>query len=249
MPRKFVQVLAILLLINFSVNGQFKKGMRMAGATVATAFFNSGTTDVTYPPPTQGYTARTSSFGLNISPQFGWFISENTVIGVSLLINPSSNKASFEFNGTTYQEDKATTFNAGLGGFARNYFGSSSGFKPFGQFSFNVGISNQKTDGFFYGSTPGVYKQIYDGKSTGGFFANTTLTLGLTKMLNPNTGLDIYAGYTYSYNKNTVKTTFQTDTGNDGSIDFTEIREPTSKFSNHGFMIGVGFQVFLEPRK
>lgn len=249
MQRKLVLFLACLLLINLSVNGQFKKGMRMAGASVASVFFNSGSADVTYPGTTQGYTANTNSFGVNISPQIGWFISDNTAIGASILINPSSNKVSYEVGGTTYQEDRSSNFNVGLGGFARNYFGSSTGFRPFGQFSFNVGINTQNTEGFFYGNTPGVYKMTYDGKSSGGFFANTTLTLGLTKMLNPHTGLDIYAGYNFSYNKNTVKTTIQTDTGNDGSIDITEIKEPTTKYSNHGFMIGVGFQVFLDPRK
>jgi hypothetical protein len=249
MQGKSLLFLSVVLIINMSVCGQFKEGMRMTGSSVANVFFNSGSTDVTVPAPTQGYTSKTTSFGLNISPQFGWFISDNTVIGASLVINPYSSKVSYEFGGTTYQEDEANSFNIGLGGFARNYFGSSSKMLPFGQFGANAGISSQNTEGFFFGgSGPSAYKRTYDGKSSGGFFANLSLSFGITKLLNPHTGLDIYAGYNYSYNKNTVKTTFQTDTGNDGSIDFTSVSEPTSKFTNHGFMLGIGFQIFLDAK-
>ena len=75
------------------------------------------------------------------------------------------------------------------------------------------------------------------------------LLLGFTKLLNTNTGLDIYGGYNYSYNKNTNKTITNIDSGNNGSIDLIEVREPTTKFTNHGFVLGVGFQIFLTGKK
>ncbi len=67
-------------------------------------------------------------------------------------------------------------------------------------------------------------------------------------MLNVHTGLDLFAGYTFSYDKNTFKTTTQVDLGNNGTIDQTTISDPTQKFTNHGFVIGLGFQIFLEKK-
>ena len=180
----------------------------------------------------------------------GWFISDKTAAGVSLSVNPLNTKTTYEANGNTFQQDKSNTFNIGIGGFARNYFNASSSFMPFGQFSTNLGISSAKTSGFFYGgSGPTAYKTTYDGKSSGGFFANISLSLGMTKLLSPHTGLDIFAGYTFSYNKTTFKTTTQRDDGNNGSIDLTTVSEPTTKFTNHGVMLGVGFQIFLDQGK
>lgn len=68
-------------------------------------------------------------------------------------------------------------------------------------------------------------------------------------MLGENAGLDLFAGYTYSYNKNTFKTVTTVDYGLDGVIEFTEEKEPTTKFTNHGFFAGVGIQVFLRKKK
>ena len=249
MNKKILVLLIPLLFTHLFMYAQFKKGMRMAGATIGSLFFNSGTSEVSYPSPATGYTSRITSYGVNLTPSLGWFITDNTAVGISLLINPSSNKATYESGGTTYQEDKVNTFNIGLGGFLRSYLGTSS-FMPFVQGSLNIGISSQNSSGFFYGgSGPGVYKLTYDGKSSGGVFTNGTLALGLTKLLNPHTGLDIYAGYTYSYSQNDMKTTTNRDDGIDGSIDLVSVSEPSTKFTNHGFMIGIGFQVFLEPRK
>jgi hypothetical protein len=236
--------LAPAILVTLFVSAQFRKGTRRAGASIGSIFFNSGTSDVSFPAPTQGYISKNTSFGISISPSMGWFISDNTAVGASLNINPVSNKTRFENGGNTFQKDELNSYNFGIGGFARNYFSSSSSFIPFGQFGLNMGISTQKTNGFFIANS-NAYKTTYDGKSSGGFFANAALSLGVTKLLNPHTGLDIYAGYSFSYTKTTYKTTTLRDDGNNGSIDLTSISEPTSKFTNHGFMIGIGFQVFL----
>lgn len=222
----------------------------MAGASIGNAFFNSGSSDVSYPGITQGFTAKTTNLGLNFSPSMGWFISDRTALGVLLTINPSHSKTTYEQSGTTYQRDEISTFHIGIGGFARNYFSSASSFMPFGQFSLNLGISSQNTEGVFYGgSGSGIYKISYEGKSSGGFFANASLAAGFTKLLSPHTGLDIFAGYTFSYNKNTFKETTNRDDGINGSIDQVDISQPTTQTTTHGFILGAGFQVFLEPRK
>jgi outer membrane protein W len=232
------------VLITVAVSAQFKKGTRMVGATIGNIFVNSGNSDVSYPNATQGYTSNSTSFGLSLNPSIGWFINERTVIGATLAVNPTKNKTTFENGGNTFQKDESTAFNIGIGAFARNYFSTSSSFMPFGQAGFNVGISTQKTNGFFIAAS-NAYKSTYDGKSSGGSFANAALSIGMTKLLNPHIGLDIYAGYNFSYTKNKYKTTTLRDDLNNGSIDLTSISEPESEFTNHGFMVGVGLQIFL----
>ena len=117
---------------------------------------------------------------------------------------------------------------------------------PFGQFGFNAGINSSTVDGFKYYDASPDYKISYDGKSSGGFFANATLQFGLTKMVGEYTGLDIYLGYNYSYNKNTFKTTTIRDNAPYDNVPETRSEnEPTTKFTNHGIIVGVGFQVFL----
>lgn len=239
----------ILMLAGIGAHAQFKKGDKMVGTSVASIIFNSGGSDVSF-PQVRGYSTKTNSFGLRIEPAFGWFISDKTVIGASLNINPSSQKVSYEDLGKTFQKDQSTNFNIGIGGFLRNYFGSTSSFMPFGQFGFNAGINSSTTEGFKYYTAVPNYKLSYDGKSSGGFFANATLQLGLTKMVGPYTGFDIYLGYNYSYNKNTFKTTtLRDDAPYDGNPETRSENDATTKFTNHGILFGVGFQVFLKGKK
>jgi len=240
----------VLMMAATMGNAQFKRGDRMVGTSIGSLVFNSGGSDVSF-PQFPGYSSHTSNYGLRIEPAFGWFISEKTVIGASLNINPSGQKVRYEGLGTTFQEDKTTNFNIGIGGFLRNYFGNNtSSFMPFGQFGFNFGLNSGTSEGFKYYDASPDYRVSYDGKSSGGFFANAILQLGLTKMVGESVGLDIYLGYNYSYNKNTFKTTTITDNAPyDGVPESTGTNEPTTKFTNHGVIVGVGFQVFLRGKK
>ncbi|HWR33085.1 MAG TPA: hypothetical protein VN451_06150 [Chitinophagaceae bacterium] len=240
--------ISLLLIFSLVAGAQFKKGNMMAGANVGSVLFNSGSSDITV-AQIGGNTSKITSYNVNLGPSLGWFISDKTAVGASLNINPSGNKTTYEQSGSTYQSDKITNFNIGIGGFVRHYFGHSGSMIPFGQFGINAGISSFKTEGFFYGgSSPSAYKTSYDGSANGGFFANSTFQLGMTKMVGDFTGLDFYIGYNFSYNKNTFKKTTLRDDGNDGSIDSRGENETTSKFTNHGFLLGVGFQVFLKGK-
>lgn len=228
---------------------QFKKGDKILGASVGSIFFNTGTSDqvVTSIGST---TAKITGFGISISPSSGWFISDNTAIGVLVNISPSGQKTTYEQNGSTFQKDKLNNFSIGTGGFIRSYFSHSGSFLPFGQAGINGGINSLKTDGFFYGgSGTSVYKQTYTGNSSGGFFANASFNIGVTKMLGESTGLDLYIGYTFSYTKNTFNKTTLIDRMIDGTIDETLKNETTTKFTNHGFTLGAAFQIFLKKRK
>ena len=185
-----------------------------------------------------------------LHPSMGWFISDNTAVGALFNLSYNHRKLFNESNGITFNRDIQKTFSMGFGGFARNYFSSSGSMMPFGQFSFNFGMGSSSNEGFRYvNSTSPVYKDTYDGKSSGDFYVNADLSLGATKMLNANVGLDFYAAYNYSYHKNTFKTTTKRDLDNNGSIDQTLVSEPTLKYTGHGALVGVGLQVFLEKRK
>jgi len=244
-------LLTLVLLLSCAISqAQFAKGDRMVGASVASIFYNSGTADITVASIGSNKSVNTS-YGINIMPSLGWFISGKTVVGATLNINPNGQKVSYEQNGSTYQSDKSNGFNIGAGGFVRNYFSGKSSLLPFGQISINGGFSSLKTEGFFYGggAGPGGYKLTYTGDSNGGSFINAAFSLGATKMMGENAGLDFYIGYNYSHNNNVFKKTTLRDDGNDGSIDERGENETTTKFTNHGFSLGVGFQVFLRGKK
>jgi hypothetical protein len=242
-------VLIPLLFLCVAGNAQFQKGTRMAGATVASLFFNSGNSDISV--TSIGSTkSKITSYGVSINPSLGWFVSDRTVVGATLNINPGGQKTTYEENGSTYQSDKTNTFNFGIGGFARNYFSVNKPLLPFAQASLNGGISSLKTEGFFYGGAgSSAYKDSYSGNSSGGSFFNASFTGGFTKMIGTNAGLDFYIGYNFSYNKHTFKRTTQRDEGIDGTIEIRTENETTTKFTNHGFLLGVGFQVFIHPKK
>lgn len=241
--------MALALGSGITANAQFSKGDRMAGASLGSAIYNSGSSDIEVDQIGTNKSV-SNSHNLSISPSLGWFLSEKTAVGASLNLNPYGSKVSYEQNGTTYQSDKSNSFNIGLGAFVRHYLGNSGKFLPFGQFGFNLGISSLKTEGFFYGgSGASAYKISYDGDGSGGFFANASLQGGFTKMVGDNAGLDFFLGYTYGYNKNVFDKTTTRDNGNDGSIDETLKNKTTTKFTNHGFFLGVGFQVFLRKKK
>ena len=244
--KVFFAVMA--LLAGTVTNAQFKKGDKMTGASVGSIVYNTGTADITV-ASIGSNTSLIKNYSVSIMPSMGWFLSANTAVGFTANLNPNGQKTTYEQNGTTFQSDKSNGFNIGVGGFVRNYFKSSGNWLPYGQAGINAGISNLKTEGFFYGgSGASVYKQTYTGNSSGGFFANAALNLGLTKMVGETTGLDLYVGYNYSYNKNTFKRITLRDDGNNGSIDSRAENETTTSYTNHGFIIGLGFQVFLRKK-
>lgn len=246
MYRKSIGFLLFFAAFVTVCNAQFSKGMRMTGGTLGSGFFNSGKYDYSFPAPTAGYTSDANSFGISLSPNLGWFISDNTVVGARLSIGYNYEKNIDAFNNVTFRKKTDTKLQIGLGGFARNYFKSSGSFLPFGEVHLDAGIGSSTTEGFTYTTT---YKDSYDGKSSGDFYGDAGLSFGATKMLNPHTGLDFFAGYTFFYNKTKFKTTTQRDVDINGSIDETRIDNPTTKLTNHGFTFGIGFQVFLGKRK
>lgn len=249
MIRNSLIITVLMLAATGTARGQFVKGDRMAGTTVGSLLYNSGTADISV-ASIGSNTSKITNYNLTVSPSLGWFVSGNTVVGATLNLNPYGNKTTYEQSGSTYQSDKNTGFTIGLGGFARSYFASNNKLLPFGQITLNGGFSSLKTEGFFYGGAGALaYKTSYTGQSTGGSFVNAALSGGFTKMLGENAGLDLYLGYNFSYNKNVFKKTTLRDDGNNGSVDTRSENETSTRFTNHGFMAGVGFQFFLRKKK
>jgi hypothetical protein len=250
MRLKYTLLMALLVVSIPKLNAQFTKGDKIVGTSLASVFYNTGTADQTV-TSIGSVISKISGFGISLSPSLGWFISEKAAVGATLNINPTGEKTTYEGNnGSTFQKDKSNTSNIGIGVFVRNYWGNSGSLLPFGQFIINGGISNLKKEGFLYiGSSPTVNKETYTTKSSGGTFFNAGVNTGFTKMIGENAGLDFFIGYTFSKTKNTIKKINLIDENNDGSINITEENETTTRVTNHGFQLGIGFQIFLKAKK
>lgn len=241
MKRIITAFLMFVLTFTGIAKAQFDKGTRMVGASIGSAFFNSGKSEYTVTSSTPGYTSNTNAIGISLSPSMGWFINSNLVVGGRILFGYDYEKIIDDQNNVTFRKNEDKQFNVSLGAFARRYFGTT-GFIPFGQINIDAGTGNSKKDGFFYASN---YKETYTGKSSGDFLADVGLSLGVTKMLNKNVGLDIFAGYLFSYKKSNFKTTTSKDIDYNGSIDEEGVSNLTEKTTTNGVHVGVGLQVFL----
>lgn len=239
-------LLSCFILIGFCAKAQFSKGTKMIGASILTGSLNTGTAVYTFPNNVSGYDMNQNRFNLAITPSAGIFLTSKTVLGGSLLLDIASQKQWYESpsNGNTYKQDKSRTISYGAGVFLRQYFGTAGNLLPFGQAFINGGSSSVRTSGYFLPSVNS--SQTYEGESSGSFFYNTGINLGLTKLLTPAVGIDAFVGYGYSYNKMTMQTIAFNTNPPQGT---TESRyEPTQKFTGHGLSLGLGIQVFL-PRK
>lgn len=239
-------LLLFFLLVITPAFSQFQKGMRVPGLTVGSAFFNSGSVEYTSPPPTDGYKSNTNSLGFDLLPSLGWFISDRTVIGGRVLLGYRYDKYLDESNNVSFRKKEERNFSAGVGVFLRNYFNTTGRFIPFTQVNIDGGIGNTTTEGYNYTQT---YREAFNGKSSGDFFARAGLMVGVTRMIGKHTGIDLSAGYMYSYDKDEFRIDSERDIDFDGTIDETGISSLTSKSRNHGFTLSAGIQVFLPKRE
>jgi hypothetical protein len=248
MLRKIICLLLLITSFTLASRAQFSKGMRMAGAVFGSAFFNSGKYEYTVPSPTTGSKVHTNTFGVSVSPNYGWFISDKTVVGFQFSAGYKYDKLlEADENDVTFHKNISKNYSVSLGGFARNYFSATGSFLPFAQASVAAGIGSSDHSGFEYNSSP-LYKDEFKGQGSGDFLLSGGISIGATKMINPHIGLDIVAGYNYTYNKSKYKTTTLRDAGLDGTIDETATGEVDTKFTNHGLTLGVGLQIFLDKK-
>jgi hypothetical protein len=245
-PKLFAVLLLIFTCMN--ADAQFQKGMYMVGASIGTGVFSSGATDYSGPGQISS-TVRNTNVNVQLSPSIGKFVSNQAAVGASLLLNLSNQTFKRSVAGTTDKKDHSNNVDFGIGGFMRYYFTGMKTVKPFTHIYVNGGSGTTKTDGLLYvNGFSGTDRISYEGRSSGRFFYNAGINLGITKMLNPNTGLDLYAGYGLSHTQFTIKTTQTYDYGNPSFPDTQAEFESSQKFTGHALNIGIGFQVFLNRK-
>jgi hypothetical protein len=247
MLRK-LSVVVIGLLITAAINAQFRRGDKMVGASIGTVFFNHSNTDLS----TSLLVSSTSNdnYGINFNPSLGWFVSDNIAIGIMPTVGYSKQKILGKTpTGNTFIKDESNRFNVGIGGFARYYLpGENTKARFFGQYDLSVSLGGSKRDGFEY-ERNGIYVDRYDYKSSGDFFANTGISLGVSKFLSNKTALDIYFGYKLSYIKSNTTGNFSRDYTNPATADETERPDYVQKLTGHNLTLGVGFQIFLDKKR
>ncbi|MCR6721846.1 MAG: outer membrane beta-barrel protein [Chitinophagaceae bacterium] len=221
---------------------QFSKGTWVPGINAAGLFFDAGTTTYTAPPPTEGYESKTNSLGFQLTPSLGYFVSSKTMIGARLIAGYQYDKYLDVSNNTTFRKKEDRVGRYGLGIFARHYFAESGTFLPYGQLNLDAGTGNTKTEGFNYTS---VYRESYEGKSSGNFFSGLGLQIGVTRMLSDHVGLDISAGYSFTSEKTKTVTDTYRDVDMNGTIDEQLNSNITANTKKHGFLLSVGLSVFL----
>lgn len=241
-------LLITLLVIGITGNAQLKKGNKLVGFSVGSAFFNNTSNERSNNLTSS--VIETDNFGISINPSMGWFVSDDVIIGFSPSVSFDKQKQVGKgTNGNTFLIDELSSYSVSLGGFARYYFrGQNSMLRFFGQYNLSLGISGGKNDGFEYESL-GIYVDRYDTKFSGGFAANTGINLGASKFLNEHTSVDFYIGYTFSYSKNNPKGTSLRDYSDPSSPDQTQNINFDQKITHNAVMLGVGLQVFLGKKK
>ncbi|MFA8298615.1 MAG: outer membrane protein [Hyphomicrobiales bacterium] len=160
-----------LLLLVLNCNAQTEKGKFYLGANSdINAFY-------------QDYSSKrynSTTYGLNLNPEVGYFVSDNLVVGAK--INLAYNKIKYSGN---FSEEIDNSF-YGIGLFTKHYL-STKALKPF----VKAGI------GYMYNN----YTEVLPNKATTNQSSNTIygdLDLGLAYYISKNISLDFSIGYRYN---------------------------------------------------
>jgi hypothetical protein len=94
-----------------------------------------------------------------------------------------------------------------------------------------------------------VYVDRYSYKSSGDLFANAGLSAGISRFVSARTAIDFYVGYKFAYTSSHTTGTFSRDYSDPTTGDLSLKPDYDEKFTNHGVMLGIGFQVFIEKKK
>ncbi len=217
--------------------GQFTKGTRIAGISIGSVGFNANNTS--FDQESVGTSGSTTNFlNLSVTPSMGWFLNEKIVLGANLNINFQNRT----YKSGSFADSKNNDFTIGLGGYGRYYFGAS-GLMPYGQVSLGGAFGSGKGSG---NSKNATYSDKWTEDKKGIFNLSAGASLGITKMITKNVGLDFGLGYLFtnsSYNYSSVTNRQYTAS--------SERLETKGKYSNsaHGVSIAAGMLIFLDPKK
>lgn len=233
------KLLFILLAFMCSTSyGQFTKGTRTVGLSLTS--FNFSSLNSTYDVSQIGSSTTTNNnLNISITPSMGWFISEKVLVGGNLNFNIGNTKYTAGNNVTR----KGNSYGVGFGGFGRYYLGSTN-FMPYAQASLGAGIGSGKNT---WDEVYTNYTEKGEGNQKSIINVSAGIGLGLTKMINKNTGFDINLGYQFT------NTTFNYSSVS--NVQFTtppssEVRKSEYKYTgvNNGVSFSIGFLVFLDPK-
>ncbi len=219
----------------------------MTGTSLGTAAFGTGTTDISY-PNVGGFKTDSRNFNLSLTPSYGVFFNNRTVAGITFLLNTSYQKLDQKtLRDTIYSSSRSNNTDIGLGLFLRHYLSTTGSLLPFLQFYVNGGTGFGKTSGFAFGTDViGDYREDNKGETTKRFFINTGLNAGISRMITPAIGFEVFAGYALSQTKFTSENISIRKYNAAGQTVFTS--EPTQRFKGHGINLGLGFQLFISRK-
>jgi hypothetical protein len=248
-PMCFKPTLLLVSLITFafSASSQTRKGNKMVGFSLVSAFFNNGTTDRSN--DISSSTIENDNFGISINPNVGWFISDDVAVGISPSISYSKQKQVGKgANGNTFLSDEVSMYGVSVGGFARYYFKGQPNLRFFGQYNLNLGIAGGKNEGYEYESL-GIYVDRYESKYSGGFKGNTGVSFGASKFLNDHVAIDFIIGYNFSFGKSEPEGTSVREYADPSTPDQTQTIKFEQKVTGNDIQLGIGLQVFLDKKK
>jgi hypothetical protein len=220
-------VLFVLLLVFAGLIGysQTEKGTMFIGGGINF----SGNSDVNLDTVTR---YDICSYGVNIHPDFGYFVKDNLAIGVMLNLGYSSSKNSYDrkYPNTSNQTDNRTSYMVGAGFFGNYYIKISEHFDFLinGEvsFAYNTSVLKRSTS-----DTSNQYNALYPEKTDNrGYTAGVSFSPGVVWFINPKLGIQASFGrlyYNYSYSK-------------DHNVDFDNY----DKSSNYGVSLNLSTLYF-----
>lgn len=176
---KHIYTMALLVLLNLSVSGQFQKGDRFVNGNISlTSYrFSDSNGDL-----------NTKYFSLNIGPDVGYFTSNDVALGFGLAYGYGRNKT---MSGS--YEDKSHSFHASFLG--RKYFAVGENF------------ALTLTNTVYAGMQKFEYQNTAVTESKG-FNLGVMLQPGLVFLLSPNWSIDMNLGMIgYGFERNTTNKT------------------------------------------
>jgi hypothetical protein len=237
---------AILTLVSYHANAQFKKGTWMLGTTVGSSAYSSANSDYNYDAGELRSTG-TSTFTFSVGPQTGIFLSPRLVLGATPAFNISTSHATNNItntnNTTSATTTNTTTTTVSLGPFIRYYFsGLSSTTWFYGQVNGAIGSGSGTTTG---NSTSTNSVGSTNGKVSDILTWNAGASIGMTHFFYRRIGMDIAIGYNYSHVRNYDLNSTNSTNKTSGTVTETT-NNYTLNTATNGITLGVGFHWFLK---
>ncbi len=230
-----------------AAHAQIAKGTVLLGTTVGSTSYSSASDNLDYTSGTNiNKSTDTKTYGFNIGPQVGVFLTNHFVLGGTLTYNITSRKTDATTTSTVNTpvtaHTNATNYTLNIGPFIRYYFYNTlSNNLLYVQANTTVGTGNGASSG--YGENMNS-TYTSDGKVSNIFNWNAGASIGLAHFFGPSVALDVALGYAYTSSKNgTANTTVNTNK-NTSNVTVTN-NNYDEKTATNGISLGAGFHWYL----